>query len=194
MKARRTPWYYMLACAIAGIVCGAVVAYSTLSMEITVLGAPYIVPVVLFILGIVALWLAWTVRAYTRGKIKYISPQRSYVTLIIAKSLEIATSFLAGWYGGQAIILIPHIESSFFRDIFLRCLIAMGVCIFDVICGIIAEYLCQIPPSDSTKDKKKQKTGNEVNSDVAEPVVGSNSPVSEDSSSSRSCSLDDKLK
>lgn len=193
MKARRTPWYYMLACAIAGVVCGAVVAYSTLTVEITVLGAPYIVPIVLFILGIIALWLAWTVYAYTRGKIKYISPQRSYVTLIIAKSLEIATSFLAGWYGGQAIVLISHIDSSFFRDIFFRCLITMGVCIFDVICGIIAEFLCQIPPSDGTKDKKKQKTDSEMNSDVAEPVVGNSSSASENSSSG-SCSIEDKLK
>lgn len=68
-------------------------------------------------------------------------------TLIVSKALAIAGALLAGWYGGQIVMLYDRFEAPFFRHIVIECIIAVIASVIDMVLGIISEGLCQLPPN-----------------------------------------------
>ena len=54
---------------------------------------------------------------------------------------------LAGWYGGQIVMLYDRFEAPFFRHIVIECIIAVIASVIDMVLGIISEGLCQLPPN-----------------------------------------------
>lgn len=160
MRARRTPWYYFTIAAILGVFAGALLAYLTKNSTVNLLGSSWLVPIVLVGLGIFVLVLARDVRKFAKGDIKDLNPRRSFNTLVLAKSLEIAGSALTGWYVGQLIIVIPHGDSPYYSEVILECAVSAAAAVFDVIAGIIAEWWCQLPPNegaDNPKAKQRKK-------------------------------------
>ena len=69
---------------------------------------------------------------------------------------------MAGWYGGQLIMSLPHGEATFYSQAILECAIAAIVCIADMIIGIVGEWLCQIPPIDGPESPKMKTPRNET--------------------------------
>ena len=61
---------------------------------------------------------------------------------------------LAGWYGGQIVMSLSHIEADFYAHAVTECAIAAVVCIADMIIGIIGEWLCQLPPNEGPENPK----------------------------------------
>lgn len=75
-------------------------------------------------------------------------------TLVLAKALGLAGATLAGWYGGQIVVSLSHIEADFYAHAVTECAIAAVVCIADMIIGIIGEWLCQLPPNEGPENPK----------------------------------------
>ena len=144
MKARRTPWWCYVLAAALGLLAGMGLAkYGEIS-GLPLVGAPWIVPVVLAILGFVVLYMALQIHKYTttdpekRAQLKPLDPQKAFATLVSCKALGVAGAALAGWYGGQLIMSLPHGEATFYSQAILECAIAAIVCIADMIirhCG-----------------------------------------------------------
>ena len=121
MKARRTPWWCYVLAAALGLLAGIGLAkYGEIS-GFPLVGAPWIVPVVLAILGFVVLYMALQIHKYTttdpekRAQLKPLDPQKAFATLVSCKALGVAGASLAGWYGGQLIMSLPHGEPSHLR-------------------------------------------------------------------------------
>ena len=68
-----------------------------------------------------------------------------------------AGAALAGWYGGQALMCLTHLEASYYRDAAVECAIALVICIIDMVLGIVSEGLCQLPPDEGAENPKLKR-------------------------------------
>lgn len=165
MKAQRTPWWYYPIAALIGLLFGVAAMQMAEKTSVSLVGAPWLIAVVLGLLGLVTLYLAWQVHRYLtdepeRRKSWY-DPKKAVFTLVLAKALALAGAVLAGWYFGQTLMALPHIEASYYRTIVVQCGVTGLVCLADMVIGIVSEGMCQIPPSDGpehprTKARKRR--------------------------------------
>ncbi|MCI1832432.1 MAG: DUF3180 domain-containing protein [Bifidobacterium sp.] len=165
MSARRTPWWYYLISIVLGLLCGiGLVAYDERS-GLALIGAPLFVPALLALLGLVVLVLALQVHKYAttdpRKRTGTMNPLRAVYTLVLAKALGIAGAALAGWYAGQLLMSLSHADAPFYSKAILECAVTAGVCLADMIVGIISEWLCQLPPNNGPEspDMVKARKG-----------------------------------
>lgn len=79
-------------------------------------------------------------------------------TLIVSKALAIAGALLAGWYGGQIVMLYDRFEAPFFRHIVIECIIAVIASVIDMVLGIISEGSCQLPPNMTGASEGRAQT------------------------------------
>ena len=163
MRARRTPWWhYVVACAL-GLLAGIGLARYSESSDLSLIGAPWIVSVLLGVLGITVLILALQVHKYAttdprkRADMKPLNPDRAVNTLVLAKALGLAGAALVGWYGGQIIMIVGHIEAAFYTQAVAECAVAAVVCLADMIIGLVGEWLCQLPPSEGAEHPKMKE-------------------------------------
>lgn len=163
MRARRTPWWSFVLAAVLGVLAGMGLAkYGEIS-GLPLVGAPWIVPVVLAALGITVLYMALQIHKYTtkdpikRAQLKPLDPQKAFGTLVACKALCLAGAALAGWYGGQIIMSLPHGEAEFYNQAIIECAVACVVCVADMIVGIVGEWLCRIPPIDGPESPAMKK-------------------------------------
>ena len=84
-------------------------------------------------------------------------PQKAFGTLVACKALGLAGAALAGWYGGQIIMSLPHGEAEFYSQAIIECVVACVVCVADMIVGIVGEWLCRIPPIDGPESPAVKK-------------------------------------
>lgn len=154
MKARRTPWWYYVIAVILGGFAGVMLVKLTEHSEYTFTGAPWIVPVLLALMGILVLVMAWQVRRYIKGDLREMSMTRAVNTLVLAKSLGVAGAALVGWYGGQLVMCLPHLDAEYYANAALECGVSVVVCLADMIIGIVGEYWCQLPPREGPEHPK----------------------------------------
>lgn len=159
MKTRRTPWWQYVIGAVLGLLAGIGLASYGESSGLSLIGAPWIVPGLLAVLGVIVLILALQVHKYANTDPKkrphsFINPTIAVYTLVLAKALGLAGATLAGWYGGQIVVSLSHIEADFYAHAVTECAIAAVVCIADMIIGIIGEWLCQLPPNEGPENPK----------------------------------------
>ena len=135
----------------------ALVKYDEIS-GLSLIGAPWIVPTILILLGITILILALQVHRYATtdpGKRRgFIDPVKATYTLILAKALGVAGAALTGWYAGQITLSVVHSDAPFYGQAILECSVTGGVCLIDMVIGIISEWLCQLPPSEGPENPK----------------------------------------
>lgn len=129
------------------------------SSGLSLIGAPRIVTGLLAVLGVIVLILALQVHKYANTDPKkrphsFINPTIAVYTLVLSKALGLAGATLAGWYGGQIVMSLSHIEADFYAHAVTECAIAAVVCIADMIIGIIGEWLCQLPPNEGPENPK----------------------------------------
>mgnify|MGYP000122667488 FL=1 len=159
MNARRTPWWHAAIALVLGLGVGAGVAVLGESSGTTLIGAPWFVPVVLGAIGVVALVLALNVHKYAATDPKkrpktFVNPAVAFNTLVLCKSMVLAGAALAGWYGGQIIPTLAHIEGSFYGQAVLECAVSAAVCLADMVIGFVGEWLCQLPPTEGPENPK----------------------------------------
>ena len=158
MRARRTPgWYYVIA-VLLGLTGGICLASWDGRSSVSLIGAPWIVPIVLLLLGLVVLVLCLQVHAYATTdpakRRSRLDPTKAMTTLLLAKSLGVASAALLGWYTGQVVMTLSHAEATYYSDAIVQCLVTAGVCLVDLIIGIVGEWLCQIPPQDGPESAR----------------------------------------
>ena len=118
MKTRRTPWWQYVIGAVLGLLAGIGLASYGESSGLSLIGVPWIVPGLLAVLGVIVLILALQVHKYANTDPKkrphsFINPTIAVYTLVLAKALGLAGATLAGWYGGQIVVSLSHIEADF---------------------------------------------------------------------------------
>ena len=160
MKARRTPWWWYVIAMLVGLLAGMGISHLEETRGLGLAGIPYLASAVMVVVGFIVLYLAWQVHKYTttdpkqRAQLKPMDSERCVNTLIVSKALAIAGALLAGWYGGQIVMSLSHIEADFYAHAVTECAIAAVVCIADMIIGIIGEWLCQLPPNEGPENLK----------------------------------------
>ncbi|MFT8356495.1 DUF3180 domain-containing protein [Bifidobacterium aquikefiri] len=154
MKARRTPWWYYLVAVIVGAAAGFAMSALTQASQFSLMGAPWVVPVLLVALGAYVFYEAYQVHLYVKGDRDDLDPIRAVNTLVISKALALAGAALAGWYGMQLIMSLSHAEAPYFRTVIIECAICTVVSILDMIVGMVSEWLCQLPPREGPEHPK----------------------------------------
>ena len=103
MRARRTPWWSFVLAAALGVLAGMGLAkYGEIS-GLPLVGAPWIVPVVLAVLGGVVLYMALQIHKYTtkdpvkRAQLKPLDPQKAFGTLVAARTCGRGVGRLVRW-------------------------------------------------------------------------------------------------
>ena len=157
MKARRTPWWHYALAMLLGLLGGAGLVKFTENSQISLIGAPWIVPIVLVLLAVVVLVLALQVHQYAKGERQQMDPERAVDTLILAKALGLAGAALAGWYGGQALMSLVHASAPFYSEALAQCAVSAAASLVDMIIGIISEWLCQLPPIEGPEHPKAKQ-------------------------------------
>ncbi len=162
MTVRRTPWWHYVVAFILGLLAGIGLAAISDQTDMSLLGAPWFVVVLLVVLGIVVLVLALQVHKYANTDPRkrpgtWMDPTRAMYTLVLSKALGLAGAFLVGWYGGQILMSVAHIEASYYREAVIECAIACVVCITDMIIGIVSEWLCQLPPEEGAENPRLKR-------------------------------------
>ena len=113
MKTRRTPWWQYVIGAVLGLLAGIGLASYGESSGLSLIGAPWIVPGLLAVLGVIVLILALQVHKYANTDPKkrphsFINPTIAVYTLVLAKALGLAGATLAGWYRGGFLCTRRH--------------------------------------------------------------------------------------
>ena len=158
MRVQRTPWWYYVLAVIIGFAGGVALVSIDDITGLTLVGAPWIVPAILLLFGLIILVLALQIHRYANTdpakRHGFIDPTRAAYTLVLAKALGVAGAALTGWYAGQIVMSLAHSEAPFYHQVIVECAITGGVCLADMIIGIISEWLCQLPPSEGPENPK----------------------------------------
>lgn len=159
MKVRRTPWWQYVIGAVLGLLAGMGLALYGEQSGLSLIGTPWVVAGLLAVLGLVVLVLALQVHKYANTDSKkrphsFINPTVAVNALVLAKALGLAGAALAGWYVGQILMSVSHIEAPFYHDAIIQCAVTAVVCVADMIIGIIGEWLCQLPPNEGPENPK----------------------------------------
>ncbi len=162
MKTQRTPWWYYVTAMILGLAAGSGVSYYGEEFSgMSLLGTPWIVSALLAVLGAVVLILALQVHKYATTdpakRTTMFDPMKAVYTLVLCKALGVAGAALAGWYGGQILIVIAHVEASYYAKVLVECSIATLICLIDMVIGIVGEWLCQLPPNEGPESAKMKE-------------------------------------
>ncbi|RSX51776.1 hypothetical protein D2E25_1751 [Bifidobacterium goeldii] len=163
MKVHRTPWWQFPVLIVLGVIVGALVAQIGESSGTSLIGAPWFVSVILLMLGITVLILAMQVHQYAttdpakRAQLKPLDPTRAVTTLMLAKALGLAGAMLTGWYVGQILMVIEHIEAEYYAQAVTQCALAAIICLIDMVIGIVGEWLCQLPPTEGPENPKMKE-------------------------------------
>ena len=102
MKTRRTPWWQYVIGAVLGLLAGIGLASYGESSGLSLIGAPWIVPGLLAVLGVIVLILALQVHKYANTDPKkrphsFINPTIAVYTLVLAKALGLAGARRLVW-------------------------------------------------------------------------------------------------
>ncbi|MHA6693397.1 DUF3180 domain-containing protein [Homoserinimonas sp. A520] len=116
---------------------------------------PVTLAIGLSLIGLVDLALAWPIRKVANGTAKArVDPFYATRVVVLAKASSIAGALLAGAAAGFALYLLsrtmPPVGSiGFFISMFAGAIVLM-------VCGLVAENMCKLPPEDTqeTQDKK----------------------------------------
>ncbi|AKV55556.1 hypothetical protein BACT_1139 [Bifidobacterium actinocoloniiforme DSM 22766] len=157
MKMGRTPAVYYLLALGLGLLGGACLVQIDEHRRIDMLGAPWVVPALLLIAGVIILLMAYQVHKYAKGERKQMDPQFAVNALLLSKALGVACAALLGWYGGQGLSCLPHREAPYYERVIVECAIAALVCLIDIIIGIVGEWLCQLPPNDGPESPEGKR-------------------------------------
>lgn len=139
--------------AVLGVASGAL-----LQMWLAQSGQPGVRPPVslavgLALIGVVDLALAWPIRKVAKGAARVrVDPFYATRVVVLAKASAISGALLAGGAAGFAAYLLsrsvtPVGSIGFFISMFAGAIVLM-------VCGLVAEHMCKLPPDDENQDKK----------------------------------------
>jgi hypothetical protein len=124
-----------------------------------VLIPPYTLPIALILIGIIIVFMALPVFKVARGKEKArIDPFYATRVVVLAKASSMSGALIAGAGLGIAGFLLTRSVVPGVGSVTMAVATAVGAIVL-VVAGLVAEYMCTIPPED--EDKPGSRPGNQ---------------------------------
>lgn len=120
-------------------------------------GSPLPVPVaaimLLVAIAVIVLVAAWPVRQWSAG-VRYRSydPLRAARAAVLAKAASHSGALLAGWYLGQALLMLPDLHIQSRSEAAIRFLLGAAAAAAAVVAGLVAERWCRLKDDDTDED------------------------------------------
>jgi hypothetical protein len=107
----------------------------------------------LAVIAVLVILLAVPVRRATRGRLgRRIDPFYATRVVLLAKACSIAGALLAG--GGVGFLADLLLRGTPSGDTLARILVCLGGAVVLLVGGLVAEYLCRVPPRDEDDDDR----------------------------------------
>lgn len=107
---------------------------------------PWLVAAVEVVIAAVVLAMGWQVRQYLRGRRPTLDPIRAARTAVLAKAACYTGAVLVGWYGGQVLLFVSHLDLPGNGGRAGAAAIAAGGALVLAVVGLVVEWFCRIPP------------------------------------------------
>jgi len=112
----------------------------------------------LVVAAVLILWGGRVVRAYLHGKRPKLNGLAAARIAVLAKSGSIAGALIFGWFGAYVLVALENvaIESQASRALWGG--ITAVAALVLVVCSMIAEHNCQIPPQKPEEESPRAQT------------------------------------
>lgn len=117
---------------------------------------PWLVAAVEVLIACVVFSMGWAVRQFLRGKRPTLDPIRAARTAVLAKASCYTGALLAGWYGGQTVVLVTDLATHGNGGRAVAAGIATVGALVLVAVGLVVEWFCRVPPPQD--DEKAEST------------------------------------
>lgn len=152
---RHTSPVLLLAVALLGGVAGFGLQTVLAAASMAKLRPEYTLPVSLVVIAILVVALAVPVRRAVRGRERRrVDPFYATRVVILAKASSIAGALLAG--AGVGFLADLLLRGAPTGDVLARILVSLGGAVLLLVGGLVAEFLCRVPPSDDDDDDDRR--------------------------------------
>ncbi|MDN4475458.1 DUF3180 domain-containing protein [Demequina sp. SYSU T00192] len=118
------------------------------------LSVPWTVLAIAVAVGVVVVWLGWTVRQYRRGKNPGLSGLRAARTAVFAQAAAYTGAIITGAFGGYGLAIAVEWSHSPRREVAISAFIAAVGGIVLVVAALLAEHWCKDDSSDDNEGGK----------------------------------------
>ena len=145
---RRTPWSRLLLVAVVTAAVTSAGFRIAESRGATVLPVPLVSLLVVVLMAAVVLSLGWAVRQYTQGKRPTLDPLLAARVVVLATASTYTGALLAGWYAGQALLVLGDLDIEARRAVAVSAGGALGAAVLLAVVGLVVERWCEVRPRD----------------------------------------------
>lgn len=156
---RRTGLALPSALALGGAVLGWLLQVGLAAAGLAVLVPPYSLPVTLVGIGLLVVAAGWPIRQAVHGSsTRRIDPFRAMRVLLLAKACTLVGALLGGAGIGVGLYLLsrpvlPPVPSLVATAISILAAVVL------IVCGLLVEHWCRIPPEDDDPEKATPSLG-----------------------------------
>lgn len=152
---KRTAAFTLVGFGVVGIVMGTLLQVSLAQMGQPGLNPPLTLALVLAVIGALDVAMAWPIHKATRENAKKpVDPFYATRVVVLAKSSAISGALLAGIGAGSISYFLTRAVPPVGSIGFSVAMFAGAVVL--MVCGLIAEQMCKLPPEDGEKDSEKK--------------------------------------
>lgn len=87
------------------------------------------------------------------------TPQRARGTLVAAQASALGGAVLVGWYLANAFLAAPDADVPSVRSLLFRALVSAAGALVLVVCGMVTQSCCRVPPSDDDDEGRGEAPG-----------------------------------
>jgi hypothetical protein len=115
---------------------------------------PWVSVAVLVVVAGIVLWFGRTVRTYQKGRARRpLNPMRAARTLALAQAAALTGAAVLGWYGGQAVVLLPDADLRAYQHLFLPLGAGAAGGLLLLVAGMVVQSWCRVEPPDDERDR-----------------------------------------
>jgi Protein of unknown function (DUF3180) len=156
---KRTAPTTVIAVLLVGAAVGFLLQLALATASLPKLRPEYTLVVTLFLVAVLVIGVAIPVRRSTRGtRPMPVDPFYATRVVILAKASGIAGALLTGGSAGLLIELLIR-SGSPSGDSFLRVVLTLASSVAVLVAGLVAEWLCTVPPVDDDREGEPDPTG-----------------------------------
>lgn len=119
----------------------------------------WVVGPALLVLAVLVLWAASAVRSYLRGRRPSLDPLRAARTAALAKAAALTGALLTGWYAGQVLLTLAHLQIEAQQGRAWSAGAATVGAVVLAVVGLVAERFCELPPPGDGEGARMREDG-----------------------------------
>jgi hypothetical protein len=155
---KRTRASSLLGLGVAGVVVGFLIDTAAAGMGNPTLVPPVSLPLTLVIIAVLVILFAYPIRQATRGKSKSrIDPFRAMRIAVLAKACSLAGAVLTGGGAGILIYMLTRSVIPAPSSVLLAVAAFVAAAVL-MVCGLVAEKMCTLPPDRHDDDKQTERS------------------------------------